>query len=135
MTTEVDYQQLNGVALAYMGDAAYEVIIRRHLIAAGLAKPNHLQKKATHYVSAKAQAALIDLMEQDGILSEDEWTMFKRGRNAKSYTHAKNTDVVTYRISTGFEALMGYLALSGQQDRVDELGQWCIEQVEAGRTE
>jgi len=135
MTATVDYQQLNGVALAYMGDASYEVIVRRHLIAEGLAKPNHLQKKATHYVSAKAQAALISLMEQDGILSDDEWSMFKRGRNAKSYTHAKNTDVVTYRISTGFEALMGYLALSGRQDRVDELGQWCIEQVEAGRTE
>ncbi|MFC6261499.1 Mini-ribonuclease 3 [Levilactobacillus fujinensis] len=136
MTTEVaDYRQLNGVALAYMGDAAYEVIIRRHLIAEGLAKPNHLQKTATHYVSAKAQAALINLMEEDKLLSEDEWTMFKRGRNAKSYTHAKNTDVVTYRISTGFEALMGYLALSGKQDRVDELGQWCIQQVEAGRTE
>lgn len=134
-TEQVDFRQLNGVALAYMGDAAYEVIIRQHLIAEGLAKPNHLQKKATHYVSAKAQAALIDLMETDGILSDEEWTMFKRGRNAKSYTHAKNTDVVTYRISTGFEALMGYLALSGRQDRVNELGKWCIEQVEAGRTE
>lgn len=133
--TKTDYQQLNGVALAYMGDAAYEVIIRRHLIEEGLAKPNHLQKTATHYVSAKAQAALIDLMEKDELLSDDEWTMFKRGRNAKSYTHAKNTDVITYRISTGFEALMGYLALSDQQPRVEELGNWCITQVEAGRTE
>lgn len=130
-----DATQLNGVALAYLGDATYEVIIRRHLIKEGLAKPNHLQRTATHYVSAKAQAALIALMEQDKILSDDEWTMFKRGRNAKSYTHAKNTDVVTYRISTGFEALMGYLDLSGKQDRVNELSQWCIEQVEAGRTE
>ncbi|QMU07073.1 Mini-ribonuclease 3 [Levilactobacillus suantsaii] len=135
MTTNTAYQQLNGVALAYMGDAAYEVIIRRHLIEEGLAKPNHLQKTATHYVSAKAQAALISLMETDDLLTADEWTVFKRGRNAKSYTHAKNTDVVTYRISTGFEALMGYLALSGQQDRVDELSNWCIQQVEAGRTE
>ncbi|HIW71093.1 MAG TPA: Mini-ribonuclease 3 [Candidatus Levilactobacillus faecigallinarum] len=133
--TTTDATQLNGVALAYLGDATYEVIIRRHLIKEGLAKPNHLQRTATHYVSAKAQAALIALMEQDKILSDDEWTMFKRGRNAKSYTHAKNTDVVTYRISTGFEALMGYLDLSGKQDRVNELSQWCIEQVEAGRTE
>ncbi|WP_125547168.1 Mini-ribonuclease 3 [Levilactobacillus lindianensis] len=129
-----DFRQLNGVALAYMGDATYEVHIRQHLIEAGIAKPNHLQKTATHYVSAKAQAALIALMEEDNLLSDEEWTMFKRGRNAKSYTHAKNTDVVTYRISTGFEALMGYLALSGQADRVNELSNWCIEQVEAGRT-
>lgn len=133
--TNTNYQQLNGVALAYMGDASYEVIIRRHLIEEGLAKPNHLQRTATHYVSAKAQAALIALMEKDDLLTDDEWTIFKRGRNAKSYTHAKNTDVVTYRISTGFEAMMGYLALSGQQERVDELGNWCIEQVEKGRTE
>ncbi|KRO04217.1 ribonuclease III family protein [Levilactobacillus paucivorans] len=131
---KTDFRQINGVALAYMGDAAYEVHIRQHLIEAGIAKPNHLQKTATHYVSAKAQAALIALMEEDKILSDAEWTMFKRGRNAKSYTHAKNTDVVTYRISTGFEALMGYLALSGQHDRVTELSNWCIEQVEAGRT-
>lgn len=129
-----DFRQLNGVALAYMGDATYEVHIRQHLIEAGIAKPNHLQKTATHYVSAKAQAALIALMEEDNLLSDEEWIMFKRGRNAKSYTHAKNTDVVTYRISTGFEALMGYLALSGQAVRVNELSNWCIEQVEAGRT-
>ncbi len=93
-----------------------------------------MQHRATNYVSAKAQAALIGLMEEDAVLSEDEWNFFKRGRNAKSYTHAKNTDVVTYRISTGFEALFGYLFLSNQTERVDELAAWCITQVEAGRT-
>ncbi|WP_172188981.1 Mini-ribonuclease 3 [Lentilactobacillus kribbianus] len=128
-----NYQQLNGVALAYMGDGAYEVYIRAHLIEQGLTKPNKLQHVATHYVSAKAQAALIKQMEAQDILSETEWDYFKRGRNAKSYTHAKNTDVVTYRISTGFEALMGYLYLSQQTTRLAELAQWCIEQVEGGK--
>ncbi|MHA8137889.1 Mini-ribonuclease 3 [Lactobacillaceae bacterium Scapto_B20] len=132
--TNVDYNQLNGVVLAYLGDAVYEVFVRKHLLTLGITKPNRLQKVATKYVSAKAQAALIDLMEQDNILSDEEQAVFKRGRNAKSYTHAKNTSVVTYRISTGFEALMGYLSLSEQLDRLNYLAGWCIKQVDNGRT-
>ncbi|MBW1606003.1 Mini-ribonuclease 3 [Lactobacillus sp. Sy-1] len=129
----VDYNQLNGIVLAYLGDSVYEVYIRKHLLTLGITKPNRLQKVATKYVSAKAQAALINLMEADGILSDEEQAVFKRGRNAKSYTHAKNTSVVTYRISTGFEALMGYLSLSNQLDRLNYLANWCIEQVDNGR--
>ncbi|MTV82377.1 Mini-ribonuclease 3 [Secundilactobacillus folii] len=128
-----DFRQLNGVALAYMGDAAYEVFIRRHLIEQGYTKPTKLHHQATMYVSAKAQAGLIALMEADDFLTEEETYYFKRGRNAKSYTHAKNTSVMTYRISTGFEAVFGYLTLSDQDDRLAEVAHWCIEQVEAGR--
>lgn len=131
---QADYRQLNGIALAYLGDAVYEVFIRQHLLSKGMSKPTKLQRTATHYVSAKAQAALIDLMKADAILTPDEWTYFKRGRNANSHTHAKNTSVMTYRISTGFEAMMGYLQLAGKQERLAELAQWCIKQVEAGRT-
>ena len=131
---QADYRQLNGIALAYLGDAAYEVYIRQHLLTKGISKPTKLQHIATHYVSAKAQAALIDLMKEDELLSDEEWSYFKRGRNANSHTHAKNTSVMTYRISTGFEAVMGYLKLAGKEERLAELAQWCIEQVEAGRT-
>ncbi|EDX41836.1 Mini-ribonuclease 3 [Limosilactobacillus reuteri] len=131
---QVDYRQLNGIALAYLGDAAYEVYIRQHLLTKGISKPTKLQHIATHYVSAKAQAALIDLMKKDELLSDEEWSYFKRGRNANSHTHAKNTSVMTYRISTGFEAVMGYLKLAGKEERLAELAQWCIEQVEVGRT-
>lgn len=131
---QVDYRQLNGIALAYLGDAAYEVYIRQHLLSKGISKPTKLQHTATHYVSAKAQAALIDLMKEDDLLSTEEWSYFKRGRNANSHTHAKNTSVMTYRISTGFEAMMGYLQLAGKQERLAALAQWCIKQVEAGRT-
>ena len=130
---QADYRQLNGIALAYLGDAAYEVYIRQHLLTKGISKPTKLQHIATHYVSAKAQAALIDLMKEDELLSDEEWSYFKRGRN-NSHTHAKNTSVMTYRISTGFEAVMGYLKLAGKEERLAELAQWCIEQVEAGRT-
>lgn len=132
---KVDYQQVNGIALAYLGDAVYEVFIRQHLLSQGLTKPTKLQHTATHYVSAKAQAALISLMEEDDLLTDEEWRFFKRGRNANSHTHAKHTSVMTYRISTGFEALMGYLQLSEQFDRLTELSEWCIQQVEAGRTQ
>ena len=125
-----NYEQMNGIALAYMGDAIYEVYVRRHLLDQGLTKPNKLHHTATHYVSAKAQAFLIDQMKAQNLLSETEQAYFHRGRNAKSYTSAKNTSVVTYRISTGFEALFGYLYLSGQKDRLDELAAWCIKTVE-----
>ena len=113
---QADYRQLNGIALAYLGDAAYEVYIRQHLLTKGISKPTKLQHIATHYVSAKAQAALIDLMKEDELLSDEEWSYFKRGRNANSHTHAKNTSVMTYRISTGFEAVMGYLKLAGKEE-------------------
>lgn len=124
-----DYRQLNGLALAYVGDAIYEVYVRDYLIQSGLTRPNQLHKTATHYVSAKAQAKLIQQMNEQELLTEEEQDIFRRGRNSKSYTSAKNADIITYRISTGFEALMGYLHLTGQKERLEELVQWCIEKV------
>lgn len=128
-----NYAQLNGIALAYMGDAIYEVYIRQHLLEQGIHKPTKLHHQATHYVSAKAQAALYQAMVDQAVLQPEEEEYFKRGRNAKSHTSAKNTSVLTYRISTGFEALFGYLYLSGQTERVEELANWCIAQVEGGK--
>lgn len=123
---------INGIALAYLGDAEYEVFIRRHLIKQGLTRPNRLHHVATRYVSAKAQAALINAMEAENFLTEKEIEAFKKGRNAKSHTSAKNTSVLTYRISTGFEAIVGYLSLTNQTERLAEFAQWCIEKVEEG---
>ncbi|WP_297817972.1 Mini-ribonuclease 3 [uncultured Lactobacillus sp.] len=120
------------LTLAYLGDGVYEVYIRRHLVKGGIVKPQMLQRYATHYVSAKAQADLITKMEAKNMLSEDELDIFHRGRNAKSHTHAKNTSLATYRLSTGFEALIGYLDLLGKHDRVKEICEWCIKQVEQG---
>lgn len=131
--TRANYQQINGIALAYIGDAVWEVFVREHLLELGLTKPNKLQHTATHYVSAKAQAFLIDQMEQADKLSEEEWLFFKKGRNAKSHTSAKNTAVMTYRISTGFEALFGYLYTSEQDERLQALAHWCIETVETNK--
>ena len=125
-----DVNLINGIALAFEGDAVYSMYIRRYLIFQGLTKPNQLHREATKYVSAKAQANLISLMLEEGILTEKEEEIYKRGRNANSHTKAKNADIVTYRMSTGFEAVMGYLHMTGAIERLEELIDWCIVRVE-----
>lgn len=124
-----NYQQLNGLALAYVGDGIYEIYIRDYLVDQGYTQPNKMHHLATNYVSANAQAMLIGKMLEANLLTEEELNFYKRGRNAKSHTGAKNTDITTYRVSTGFEALMGYLHLSGQEERLTELINWCIQKV------
>ena len=126
-----DVNLINGIALAFEGDAVYSMYIRRHLIFQGLTKPNQLHREATKYVSAKAQANLISLMLEEGILAEKEEDIYKRGRNANSHTKAKNTDIVTYRMSTGFEAVIGYLHMTEAIERLEELIDWCIRKIEA----
>lgn len=121
-----DAKLLNGLALAYMGDAVFELAIRDYLLGTGKTKPNQLHQTATRYVSAKAQAAMVAEMLEVDLLTEEETSYYKRGRNSKINTKAKNTDIQTYLHSTGFEALMGYLYLTEQQERLDTLIEWCI---------
>jgi len=130
VTRSVDVNLINGIALAFEGDAIYSTYIRKHLIFQGLTKPNQLHRKTTRYVSAKAQAILITKMLEAQLLSEKEEDIYRRGRNANSHTKAKNTDVVTYKMSTGFEAVMGYLHMTEQIKRLEELIDWCIQTVE-----
>ena len=126
----IDVNLINGIALAFEGDAVYSMYIRRHLIFKGMTKPNKLHKEATKYVSAKAQAHLISLMIEEEVLTEKEEETYKRGRNTNSHTKAKNADVVTYRMSTGFEAVMGYLHMTENVERLEALISWCIQKVE-----
>lgn len=126
----IDVNLINGIALAFEGDAIYSTYVRRHLIMSGQTKPNQLHKMATHYVSAKAQANLIQVMLDKQLLTEKEEEIYRRGRNATSYTKAKNADVITYRMSTGFEAVMGYLHMTDQIDRLEELITWCIQFID-----
>ncbi|HFI0064405.1 TPA: Mini-ribonuclease 3 [Streptococcus suis] len=131
MTNAVDVNLINGIALAFEGDAVYSMYIRRHLIFKGLTKPNKLHGEANKYVSAKAQASLIAAMLEAQLLTEKEEEIYKRGRNANSHTKAKNADIVTYRMSTGFEAVLGFLHMTDQIQRLEELIAWCIAQVES----
>lgn len=129
-----DGRQLNGLTLAYIGDAIYELKIREQLLLTGLTKVNELQRASRKYVSAKAHAAIWEAMLADDLIFEEELIYFKRGRNATSHTKAKNTDVITYRISTGVEALFGYWYVTEQHERIDVMIKWIVEQVQSGRT-
>lgn len=128
--TKVDVNLINGIALAFEGDAVYSYYIRKHLIFSGQTKSSQLHHMATRYVSAKAQASLIQKMLEAQLLTEKEEDIYRRGRNSHSHTKAKNADVVTYRMSTGFEAVMGYLDMTDQKDRLETLINWCIQEVE-----
>lgn len=114
-----DARQLNGLALAYMGDAVYEVYIRKFLLESGRVKPNDLHRASTKFVSAKAQAAQLHRLFEENFLTDEEKTVAKRGRNAKSGHIPKNTDVQTYNHSTAFEAVIGFLFLTGQLERME----------------
>lgn len=116
-----DAKLLNGLALAYIGDAVYELSVRKYLLEMGQTKPNQLHQYATQYVSAKAQAKIMRHYQENELLTEEEISYYKRGRNSKINTRAKNTDIQTYLQSTGFEALMGYLYLTKQETRLEEL--------------
>jgi len=128
-----DVKQLNALALAYMGDAVLEIAIRKHLLRAGRVKPNILHREATHYVSAKAQSMVIHQMIDEHYFTEEEMAGLKRGRNAKSGSVPKNTDVQTYNYSSAFEAVLGFLYLTGQQARVDGIIRYAIQIVENKR--
>ena len=130
-----DVKQLNALALAYMGDAVLEQKVREHLLISGRAKPNTLHKEATKYVSAKAQSHIVHCMMDENFLTEEELAVFRRGRNAKSGSVPKNTDVRTYRNSSGFEAVLGYLFLLKQVKRADEIMNYAIEIIEQPKGE
>lgn len=99
--------------MAYIGDSIYEVFIRSYLIEQGLRKGNSLHQQAVKYVNAGAQAELLQQLES--YLTEEEEAIVRRGRNSNSGSVPKNADVVDYRYSTAFEALLGYLYLEGKR--------------------
>ncbi|MBQ2803139.1 MAG: ribonuclease III [Lachnospiraceae bacterium] len=113
---EQDVRAYSPLALAYIGDAIYDLVIRSVVVGRANRSANDLHKKATHYVKAQAQARMIEVLLEE--LTEEEEAVYKRGRNAKSYTVAKNASVSDYRKATGFEALMGFLYLTNQTDRM-----------------
>ncbi len=116
---ENDIRTYSPLTLAYIGDAIYEILIRTMVVEAGNAPVNKLHKQVTQQVQATAQAELFHHIEEQ--LTEEELSVYKRGRNAKSFTSAKNAGIVEYRTATGLEALFGYLYLSDRIDRILEL--------------
>ena len=112
---------VNVITLAYLGDAVYEVYVRNYLIRKGIAKVEELQKEAINLVSAKSQSKILDYLINNNILNDEEIDIVKRGRNYKRESHPKNTDIITYKMATGFETLIGYLYLDNKIDRINEI--------------
>ena len=120
---------MSPLVLAYIGDTIYESYIREYLIRKNINKKvNDLHKSAIKYVNAKAQATVMHEIEEE--LSEDELRIYKRGRNQKSHTSPKNADIIDYKCATGFEALVGYLHLGGEKDRLDYIVEKGINIIE-----
>lgn len=113
---DVDIRTYSPLTLAYIGDAIYDLVIRTIVVERGNRSANNLHKKTVTYVNAKVQAKMIDALEEE--LTEEELAVYHRGRNAKSYTSAKNASIIEYRKATGLEALCGYLYLQGEQERM-----------------
>lgn len=111
--------EISGLALAFLGDCVWEILIRQHLLTKGEMKPDRLHKFSTRFVKAKAQSDVLHLLMEE--LTEEEMSIVKRGRNAKSGSSPKNADMIDYRHATGFESLLGYLHLQGSHERIAEL--------------
>jgi len=125
----IDNKLLNPLTLAYMGDAVLDQHVREYIVLKLKAKPNRLHQEAKRYVSAKSQAQTLEFLMENNWFTEDELDIVRRGRNAKSYTKAKNTDIQTYRKSSGLEAVIGYLYLEKEQKRLTALLESVVQNV------
>jgi ribonuclease-3 family protein len=115
----------NPLVMAYMGDTIYEQYVREHLIKQGLSKIGELQQRSLEYVSAKSQRRHLERLENANFLTEEELEIVKWGRNAKG-AKTKHADIVTYRLATGLEALIGKLYFAGKNDRIKEIMEFII---------
>ncbi len=113
--------QINSLVLAYLGDSVYELLIRKYFIMQKINKVNNLQNNVTKYVQAKSQAKFINYLLENNLLKDDEIEVVKRGRNAKVFSHPKNTDILTYKYATSLECLFGYLYIKEDKNRINEL--------------
>lgn len=125
----INADQVSPLSLAYIGDAVYELYIRSYIMHSVNMPVAKLHKAATKFVSAKSQSKIYHMIKDS--LTEEENTVFKRGRNAHSYTSAKNADIVQYRIATGLEALIGYLYIKKDTERLEQIISMCIHCAES----
>ena len=123
----MDPAMYSPLALAYIGDGVYEIMIRAKVLSRGNMQVNKMHKKSTSLVKAQTQAHMIRLLEPE--LTDEELAVFKRGRNAKSVTAAKNATIIDYRMATGLEALVGYRYLSERFERLAELISYGLEKI------
>ena len=120
-----EVKMLNPLVWAYVGDSVYELYVRVHLTNTSNAKPHKLHMESIKYVKAKAQADILDKIENN--LTDEELDIVRRGRNTENHHVAKNADPADYTKATSFEALLGYLYLTKQDKRLDEILGMCID--------
>lgn len=123
-----NYEFMNTTALAFIGDSVYEVYIRKHVMGKGQVNADVLHREAVRFVRAEAQAGALKLLMDE--LPEAELNLVKRARNKKSATKPKNADPVDYKLATAFEALIGYLYLSEDFNRMEEIIDKTISLIE-----
>lgn len=116
---ESEARMLSPLVYAYVGDALYEIYIRQYIVSKYKVKVNNMHKNSTKFVKASAQAEIVHALTE--FFTEDEWKIIKKGRNHKTSTVAKNASITDYRYATGYECLLGYLFLTKQHDRVEEI--------------
>ncbi len=117
----INYNDINVLVLAYLGDNIYEYYVRRFLIEKKISNVNDLQKNAVTFVSAVNQAKYLDELLNNNFFSDEELSIIYRARNHKGGKHPKNCDVITYKYATALEALIGYLKLSNRENRIEEI--------------
>ncbi len=126
-------RMMNPLVLAYIGDTVYDLFVRTYLIHTYDVSVHQLHKKSVNFVKAGSQSETLHNIEE--LLTEDEKYIVRRGRNAKSGTIPKNADVTEYRWATGFESLLGYLYLTGQEKRLVEVMGYVIDDKQNIKTE
>ena len=122
----------NGESLAYVGDAIYELKIREHILKKGYQDVNILHKFAVKFTSGESQALIVDYLIKNEVLTDEEISYFKRGRNSSHSKNRRSISVISYKKATGFEAMIGYLYLSNQTERLNFLLELVINIVEEG---
>jgi ribonuclease-3 family protein len=121
---DVNPKELSPLVLAYVGDAIFELLVRAEVLKNGNAPVNKLNGKARKIVNAASQSAMYSKLED--VVTDEEMAVMKRGRNAKSFTAAKNQSITDYRRATGVEALFGFVYLNGDSERLMELFDVCM---------
>ena len=125
---DVDIRTYSPLTLAYIGDGIFDVVIRSIVVGRGNTPVNQLHHKTSHIVKAHSQAMMAEVLLDE--MTDTEKDIYRRGRNAKSHTKAKNATVMDYRSATGFEALMGYLYLTDEMDRILKLISIALERCD-----
>lgn len=124
-----DLRQINTTALAYIGDAVYEVYVRKHVMETGQVNADRLHSMAVPYVKAKGQATALRTLAEE-FLTEEEKAITRRARNRRISSKPKNAELMDYKMATAFEALIGYLYLAGEQERLKEVMAAAVNVIE-----